>query len=68
MSVTEVRELSGGPQDGAMVKAVGDLPATIYVGPKWLGDGFAAWSRELSDRFPVRYDRTGPVFTHRPAS
>ncbi len=48
--------LRHGPQDGAKVKRIGEaMPVTIYVGPKWLGDGFAAWSREGSERFPCRY-------------
>jgi hypothetical protein len=50
------KELVGGPQDGAKVHSVGgEIPQTIYVGPKWLGDGYAAWARERSDRFPCCY-------------
>lgn len=49
-------ELVGGPQDGAKVKAAGGIfPRAIYVGPKNLGDGFAAWSDEGSERFPAAY-------------
>jgi hypothetical protein len=49
-------ELCNGPQDGAKVKRIGDvMPQTIYVGSKWQGDGYAAWGREKSDRFPVCY-------------
>lgn len=49
-------ELVLGPQDGAKVAAVGgQIPKTIYVGPKWLGDGCAAWGRERCDRFPECY-------------
>lgn len=49
-------ELCKGPQDGAKVKRIGAvMPQTIYVGSKWLGDGYAAWSTERSSRFPVRY-------------
>jgi hypothetical protein len=52
--------LVGGPQDGASVKGVGGhLPDKVYVGPHWLGDGFAAWSREYSKRFPVCYANDG---------
>ncbi len=61
MSKLNDRQLVGGPQDGAMVThgaAVwsNPMPRTIYVGPKWLGDGYSAWSREWSERFPCRYD------------
>lgn len=56
-------ELSGGPQDGGKVHAVGgELPQTIYVGRKPMGDGYAAWSRERSDRFPARYVLDGYVY------
>lgn len=49
-------ELSGGPQDGARVHPVGHrLADPIHVGPKWLGDGFAAWSSEACERFPAQY-------------
>lgn len=49
-------ELCKGPQDGAKVKRIGDvMPQRIYVGPKWLGDGYAAWGRERCDRFPCCY-------------
>ena len=54
--------LLGGPQDGARVHRAGDgntIPPTIYVGPKWLGDGFAAWSAELCWRFPCEYHGYG---------
>jgi hypothetical protein len=52
--------LIGGPQDGAKVRVGGGtLPCTLYVGPKWLGDGFAAWSSLPSERFPCRYDYIG---------
>jgi hypothetical protein len=49
-------ELVGGPQDGGKVTiGGGTLPYELYVGPRWLGDGYAAWSRERSDRFPCLY-------------
>jgi hypothetical protein len=52
--------LIGGPQDGSRVKAVGGwIPRVIYVGPKWLGDGFSAWAAERSERFPVCYVLSG---------
>jgi hypothetical protein len=60
--MAETAILSGGPQDGARVRKSGDdyrLPDAIFVGPKWLGDGFAAWSDEHCDRFPVKYQRNG---------
>jgi hypothetical protein len=45
-----------GPQDGAKIRSgSGVYPPVLYVGPKWLGDGFAAWSRKGSKRFPARY-------------
>jgi hypothetical protein len=45
-----------GPQDGAKVKRIGEvMPDTIYVGRKWMGDGYAAWSSEPCDRFPCCY-------------
>ena len=60
-------ELSGGPQDGGRVKAVGGhIPQTIFVGPKWLGDGYVAWSSEKSERFPVCYILDGYVYDFRP--
>ena len=48
-------ELIGGPQDGGYVTRGVPMPKTIYVGPKWLGDGYVAWGEELCERFPVRY-------------
>ncbi len=52
--------LLGGPQDGARIKGVGgSLPASVFVGPRWLGDGYSAWAREPCPRFPVRYDYCG---------
>lgn len=60
-------ELCKGPQDGARVKRIGDvMPQTIYVGSKWLGDGYAAWSRERSSRFPVCYVMSGFKFKYKP--
>jgi hypothetical protein len=52
----EEATLVGGPQDGARIRCVGGvLPARVHVGPKWLGDGYAAWSREPDGRFPAYY-------------
>lgn len=49
-------ELVGGPQDGGKVHAVGgQIPQTIHVGPRWLGDGYAAWGSERCQRFPCCY-------------
>lgn len=49
-------ELVLGPQDGAMVAEVGGrIPNTIFVGLERLGDGFAAYGSELSERFPFAY-------------
>lgn len=48
--------LIGGPQDGAKVEDVGGyLPPSLYVGPKCLGDGYAAWADKKSKRFPSHY-------------
>ena len=62
--MAETATLIGGPQDGAKVRKAGGeeghpyfLPDVLYVGPKWLGDGFAAWGRKPSKRFPARYSR-----------
>lgn len=64
---TNEAELVGGPQYGAKVHTVGGkIPQTIYVGPTWLGDGYSAWSSELSDRFPCRYILDGYVYKFRP--
>lgn len=55
--------LSGGPQDGAKVRIGGGvLPAELWVGPKWLGDGFAAWSRGHCASKPARYAWDGAAF------
>lgn len=48
-------ELVRGPQDGAFVHAMEPIPEVVYVGPKNLGDGFAAWGREGCKRFPCKY-------------
>lgn len=53
-------ELVYGPQDGARVCTGSEevaLPEVLYVGPKWLGDGYAAWGRKQSKRFPCCYVR-----------
>lgn len=56
-------QLYGGPQDGARVRIGGGLlPVALYVGPKWLGDGYAAWSREAGPRKPARYVWNGDRF------
>lgn len=57
-------ELLGGPQDGAKVMSgSGHYPQELYVGPKWLGDGYAAWSRHPSAEKPARYwlESVGPA-------
>jgi len=67
--MAEERALCGGPQDGSKVRRNGDgykLPDVVYVGPKWLGDGYSAWGREKCKRFPVAYRRDGLVYRHRP--
>jgi hypothetical protein len=50
-------ELVGGPQDGAKVQVTGTPPVSLHVGPKWLGDGLSAWSREPAATFPAEYTR-----------
>lgn len=47
-------DLVGGPQDGAKIVTL-TVPAVVFVGPKWLGDGFSAFRREESRRFPCCY-------------
>lgn len=63
MPETKLRELElvGGPQDGAKVRPVGgEIADVIHVGPKWLGDGFSAYTNGgPSKRFPSRYVRYG---------
>lgn len=60
-------ELVGGPQDGAKVHAVGGrLPQVIHVGPRWLGDGYAAWSRSYCWRFPCSYYLDGWLYRFLP--
>lgn len=58
-------ELIGGPQDGGKINTHtmtdGTLP-TIFIGPRWLGDGFVAFSRESCDRFPIRHDFDGQSY------
>lgn len=66
--------LVGGPQDGSKVTIGGTdpVPDTVFVGPKYLGDGFAAWARNgPSKRFPIEHLRDRPgrhvfVKDHRP--
>jgi hypothetical protein len=60
--MSESCELVGGPQDGGKVHFSADTPEIIFVGPKWLGDGFVAWSRGLSKRFPAKYVYHGGKF------
>lgn len=68
MTHIQEAELVGGPQDGAKVHAVGGrIPQTIHVGPKWLGDGYSAWtSGGPSDRFPARYVLDGYKYRFSP--
>lgn len=58
------KTLVGGPQDGAKIEKSGDVtwPDSVFVGRKWLGDGFAAWSRKPSKRFPAEYKLVGFKF------
>lgn len=64
---TQEAELVGGPQDGGRVHTVCEkIPQTIYVGRRWLGDGYAAWSRKWSERFPVCYVLDGYKYKFRP--
>jgi hypothetical protein len=49
-------ELVLGPQDGGKVAQISArMPGVIFVGPRPLGDGYAAWSSERSNRFPHAY-------------
>ena len=62
----QAAEMVGGPQDGGWIHAVGgELPQTVFVGPKWLGDGFSAWSRVRSKRFPACYVLDGYKYKFR---
>jgi hypothetical protein len=54
--MAEKFDLVRGPQDGAKITGVG-IPEVVYVGRKWMGDGYAAWGREQSNRFPEAYRR-----------
>lgn len=50
------KTLLDGPQEGVKVARSGyPLPDVIHVGKRPMGDGFAAWSEEPSERFPARY-------------
>ncbi len=63
--MAETCKLQGGPQNGERVKSIGDpstLPDTVHVGRRPMGDGYAAWGRELCARFPCEYRRNGAVF------
>lgn len=52
-------ELVGGPQDGGKVTIGGSspVPDVVFLGPKWLGDGYAAWSRVRGATKPAMYVR-----------
>jgi len=60
-------ELIGGPQDGGRVSMyTDDIKPAVWVGPKWMGDGFAAFTADdPCDRFPAcyRYDNRAYHFT-----
>lgn len=56
--------LVGGPQDGARIVCYEPTPHEIYVGSKWMGDGFASWGREQCDRFPIPYVCDGDRFVY----
>lgn len=49
--------LRHGPQDGSKVRVDFDpVPEMVWVGPKWLGDGYSAYTRfGPSKRFPALY-------------
>ena len=57
-------ELVGGPQDGGKVRGV-SMPLEVFVGPKWLGDGYVAWGREWCNRFPCCYEYCAGRFVFR---
>jgi hypothetical protein len=48
-------DILGGPQDGSKISMqVGYVASRIWVGPKWLGDGFSAFTKDgPSKRFPI---------------
>lgn len=49
--------LHGGPHDGVLAM-IGDA-TVIFVVRAWRGDGYVAWAREASERFPFRYAKHG---------
>lgn len=63
MTHIQQAEMVGGPQDGGQLHAVGgEIPQTLFVGPKWLGDRYSAWSRKWSERFPAKYVLDGSKY------
>lgn len=50
--------LNGGPQDGARVRLpTRRVPVFIWVGAKWLSDGYAAYTTDgPCERFPCEYE------------
>lgn len=50
-------ELVGGPQDGGkVVMYTDDIKPAVWVGPKWMGDGAAAFTTDgPCERFPAGY-------------
>lgn len=59
-------ELCKGPQDGSKVYRVEPvMPQRIYVGRRWHGDGYSAWAKAKSARFPCCYVMDGYKFVYR---
>jgi hypothetical protein len=63
--MSAIFELINGPQDGADI-VVYDVPTPqkVFVGRKSMGDGFAAWGKELCDRFPCQYNFDGMFYKY----
>lgn len=61
--MNETFDLVRGPQDGAKITGM-DIPEIVYVGRRWMGDGYAAWGREQSKRFPEGYRRKRGTATY----
>lgn len=62
-------EMAGGPQDGGKVRMYADdVKSDIWVGPRWQGDGFAAFTTDgPCSRFPAHYRYNNRAYHFAPA-